>query len=791
MKRYILLICIIIICGISNAQETGLFGRITDNTGENIPCAAIGIVGTTVYTVANDKGEYRLSLDKGVHLLSVSAVGYKPYKKEIKIGGSSKENFNITLQPDVSELDEIVVSADIMNLSRVKRSAYNVVALSTDELLNTTKNLADVLAKTPGLKLRESGGVGSDMQITLDGFTGKHIKVFIDGVPQEGVGKSFGLNNIPVNYAHSIEVYRGVVPVELGTDAMGGVINIVTNKRKVGWNLDASYSYGSFNTHKSFVNFSQNFANGFSYEISAFQNYSDNNYKVHAPIEDFITGAIEKKKLHKVERFNDTYHNEAVTVKAGIARKNWADRLMFGLTLSNMYKEIQTGVRQEIVYGDKFREGYSVMPSLEYRKRNAFLKGLDLSVTANYNRNATTNVDTASCKYNWLQETKKLNSPGEQSYQNSRADNDNWNATFTANYRIGNTHTHLLTLHHLFNAFERSNTSFLAKESASDAIKKQTVKNVTGLSYRLMPTERWNVTLFGKYYSLQVGGPVATTSNQDAFSKEKRSMDSFGYGVAGTYFIIDGLQAKLSYEKAYRLPTIEEMFGDEDLEMGNIGINPEHSHNINLNLSYHNKFGKHVVYAEGGVVYRDTRDYIQRNIVDISGGKSAATYLNYGKVLTTGVSLTARYSFGKLLSIGGNFTQMEVIDNMKKAMNSSVPNVSYKERIPNIPCVFADASATLYWNNCMGKGNNLSLTYETRFVEKFCYYSMAIGTNNNDFMVPNQLSHNLLLTYSIKNGRYNFSLECLNFTNERLYDNFSLQKAGMGIYGKVRINFGS
>ena len=522
MKRYILLICIIIICGISNAQETNLFGRITDNTGENVPCAAIGIVGTTVYTVANDKGEYRLLLDKGVHLLSVSAVGYKPYKKEIKIGGSSKENFNITLQPDVSELDEIVVSADIMNLSRVKRSAYNVVALSTDELLNTTKNLADVLAKTPGLKLRESGGVGSDMQITLDGFTGKHIKVFIDGVPQEGVGKSFGLNNIPVNYAHSIEVYRGVVPVELGTDAMGGVINIVTNKRKVGWNLDASYSYGSFNTHKSFVNFSQNFANGFSYEISAFQNYSDNNYKVHAPIEDFITGAIEKKKLHKVERFNDTYHNEAVTVKAGIAGKNWADRLMFGLTLSNMYKEIQTGVRQEIVYGDKFHEGYSVMPSLEYRKRNAFLKGLDLSVTANYNRNATTNVDTASCKYNWLQETKKLNSPGEQSYQNSRADNDNWNATFTANYRIGNTHTHLLTLHHLFNAFERSNTSFLAKESASDAIKKQTVKNVTGLSYRLMPTERWNVTLFGKYYSLQVGGPVATTSNQDAFSKEMK-----------------------------------------------------------------------------------------------------------------------------------------------------------------------------------------------------------------------------------------------------------------------------
>ena len=45
-----------------------------------------------------------------------------------------------------------------------------------------------------------------------------------------------------------------------------------------------------------------------------------------------------------------------------------------------------------------------------------------------------------------------------------------------------------------------------------------------------------------------------------------------GYGAAGTYFILPGLQAKLSYEKAYRLPTIEEMFGDEDLEMGDISI---------------------------------------------------------------------------------------------------------------------------------------------------------------------------------------------------------------------------
>ena len=62
---------------------------------------------------------------------------------------------------------------------------------------------------------------------------------------------------------------------------------------------------------------------------------------------------------------------------------------------------------------------------------------------------------------------------------------------------------------------------------------------------------------------------------------------------------------------------------------------------------------------------------------------------------------------------------------------------------------------------------------------------------NNDYVVPNQFSHNLALSYSLQNGRYNVSLECRNFTNENLYDNFSLQKAGRAFYGKVRVYFGN
>lgn len=767
--------------------KTMISGKVISTEKEVVDFATVYLKGTGHGGITNQEGIYHVSAPAGNYTLVVSAVGYKTVEKPVTLLRGQRVRQNITISPETQQLDEVTVVST--GVSRLKRSAFNAVAVDTKELQNTTKNLSDALAKAPGMKLRESGGVGSDMQLMLDGFSGKHVKVFIDGVPQEGVGSSFGLNNIPVNFADRIEVYKGVVPVGFGTDAIGGVINIVTNKKRRRWFLDASYSYGSFNTHKSNVNFGQTFKNGFTYEINVFQNYSDNDYHIEAPVEDFETGRIDRDKKVRVKRFNDTYHNEAVVGKVGVVDKKWADRLMLGFTYSNMYQDIQTGVSQDIVYGQKHRKGHSLMPSLEYYKRNLLAKGLDVALTVNYNKNLTTNVDTASYKYNWYGDRKLLNSPGEQSYQHSRADNNNWNGTFTANYRLGK--MHMLTFNHVLNTFSRSNTSLLAKEEQSDAIAKETRKNISGVSYRLMPSETWNLSVFGKYYNQFVAGPVATDANQNDYVRTTRSVSSIGYGAAGTYFILPGLQAKLSYEKAYRLPTIEEMFGNEDLEMGDIGIRPENSDNVNLNLSYNRTFGRHSVYVEGGLVYRNTKDYIQRNITDLSGGKSAATYINYGKVLTKGYNISACYGFGKWVSVGGNFTQMDVRDNMKTSISGSAENIAYKERMPNLPYIFADSDVTFYWRDLGRKGNALTVSYDNQYLHSFTYYSSKIGSNKGDYVVPSQFSHNLSLSYSLRDGRYNLSFECRNFTDEQLYDNFSLQKAGRAFYGKVRVYFGN
>lgn len=204
-------------------------GVVQDSDGDALPYASIYVDNTTIGTTTDNQGRYTLYIPEGNIRLTAQMMGYT--EKSIDVALHTNKNVDFQLSETSTEIDAVVVSAS--GVGGIRRSAFNAVAVDTKPLKNTTKNLADALANAPGLKLRESGGVGSDMSLMIDGFAGKHVKIFIDGVPQEGVGNAFSLNNIPAGYADRIEVYRGVVPVGFGADALGGVINIVTKKHVV------------------------------------------------------------------------------------------------------------------------------------------------------------------------------------------------------------------------------------------------------------------------------------------------------------------------------------------------------------------------------------------------------------------------------------------------------------------------------------------------------------------------------------------------------------------------------
>lgn len=774
-----------------------LSGQVTEKDGGAVAFATVYLKGTHYGSATDEKGRFRFQVPVGMHTLVVSLIGYEPVGKNIQVGQDMKD-LTLVLQPAATELDEVVVSGS--GVSRVHRSPFNAVAMDTKALQNTTKSLSDALSQLPGMKLRESGGVGSDMQLMLDGFSGKHVKVFIDGVPQEGAGQAFDLNNIPAGFAERIEVYKGVVPVGLGTDAIGGVINIVTNKqRRATWFADASYSFGSFNTHRSNLRFGQTTKGGFLYEINAFQNYSDNNYYIDNWVREFEVlpdGTIHKFPVDKNEvkhvcRFNDTFHNEVVLGKLGVVGKSWADRFVLGFSWSNFYKEIQTGVYQEIVFGEKHRKGHAFTPSLEYGKRNVFTEGLDLLVTANYNHTITHNIDTAARYYNWYGQYYEKDSRGEQSYQNSESKNTNWNATLTLNYRIGE--IHMLTFNHVYSDFRRTSRSHVGTSSVLTdfSIPKITRKNIGGLSYRVIPSERWNASAFVKYYLQYNRGPVSRSADGVGdYVELGKSVSAWGYGAAGTYYILKELQAKLSYERAFRLPTTDELFGDEDLEAGRADLKSEKSDNFNFNLSYGGRFGKHGIYADVSLIYRNTKDYIKRGL-----GKHGSTqygiYENHGHVRTQGLNVSFRYSFSRWFDLGGTWNSIDTRDYERRWTGASQQeNMHYKVRLPNIPYRFANFDAAFHWYDLFAKGNTLTVGYDGFWQHAFPLNWENIGDKDSKAYVPDQLSHNLSLAYSIKNGSYNISLECRNLTDARLYDNFSLQKAGRAFYVKLRVHFG-
>lgn len=170
----------------ASAQDRAMIsGKIISTEKETVDFATVYLKGTTYGGTTNEQGIYHLKAPAGDYTLVVSAIGYKTVEKPVKLTGGERTRQNITITPQSTELDEVVVVSN--GISRLKRSAFNAVALDTKELQNSNKSLSEALAKAPGMKVRESGGVGSDMQLTLDGFSGKHVKIFIDGVPQEGV----------------------------------------------------------------------------------------------------------------------------------------------------------------------------------------------------------------------------------------------------------------------------------------------------------------------------------------------------------------------------------------------------------------------------------------------------------------------------------------------------------------------------------------------------------------------------------------------------------------------------
>lgn len=769
--KKLLLVYFSAIAFVSQAQRTGLIrGVIKDSAGSPIPAITIKLTEFTKVTTSNQRGEYQfLNVKPGNYTLIFSGVGFKTTEKKVEVKEGKGNIVDVVLEDNTIELNTVTVVGR-SEVQEVNRQSFNVTAVDAKQLYNSTLDLSSALDRVSGVRVRESGGVGSNFNLSLNGFSGNRIRYFIDGVPMDNFGSSFQINNIPINIAERLEVYKGVVPIWLGSDALGGAINIVTGNRFRNY-VDASYSFGSFNTHRSVVNAAYTAKNGFTVRLNAFQNYSDNDYKVTVDAADIYTGAYKANAV--VRRFHDNYHNETVIASVGVVGKKYADQLLLGITLGKNYKELQTGARMVAVFGGWHRRGNIVMPTLKYRKTD-LIKGLDVAINANYNLGKEQNIDTISARFDWYGNSKPNPNGEGRGRSLSKYGNNNGLLSATVNYKLSEHQA--IALSNVFSTFYRKGTDAFNESFTQGTVRPRLNKNVLGIGYTYDVKDRWSASVFGKYLQQRTPG-------QATFNK-------LGYGLATSYFLTPKLQLKASYEQANRLPEANELFGDVELVQGNLALKPEQSRNINVGFGYSFTPQKdHRFLLNANAIYRYSDNYIYSRF---NQNQSALVLDNLDGVFTLGGEGELRYSYKKFLSAGATLTYQQLENRQQYVFDSNgnlIVSPVYKDQMPNIPYFFGNADASVTLRDIGQKGSVLNIGYNLLYVHAFWLYWPSRG--GDKLSIPQQLSHDLNAVYSLKNGRYNIGVEVRNITDRRLYDNFSLQKPGRGFYMNLRYFFNS
>ncbi|MCP2025291.1 outer membrane receptor protein involved in Fe transport [Flavobacterium sp. HSC-32F16] len=754
-------------------NKAKISGIVFTNTGKPAEGVSVSLKGTSYTDLTNEKGEYQITAAPGNYTLLISSVGFKSKEIEVNIEQSDKKVKNTYIEEDTAALDEVKVTGKSKE-QRVREQPFNINSIELNKLYNTSADLNQVLNRSSGIRIRETSGLGGDFNFSVNGLSGKQIKFFIDGIPMENFGSTMSLNNIPINLAERIEVYKGVVPVSLGADALGGAVNIVTNQN-INTFLDASYSYGSFNTHRAAL--SSRYTSeksGFTIGVNGFYNFSDNNYIMKNVT---LSGQSTPRNFR---RFNDGFESTMVQVETGFRNRNWADVFLIGFQYADRYKERQTGATQENVFGEVHSSGDFILPSIKYKKDNFLIDGLSANLYASYAVDKNTNTDTSINKYDWNGEVIDTHPNfGEQgSFQIFKYENKfaiaranfsyqlNENNLFSFNYNLSN------STRKGINYYDLSN-----QESNALDIPNKLNKSIAGLGWENQAfNNRLNTSVFVKNYRLHTYIREAVFYNSTGYKKEESELTNnyFGYGTALRYKLSDNSGIKASFEHTYRIPEVEELLGDGINVLANPKLKPESSNNFNFGAYY--KFilqDYHSVAIEANGFIRNAQDFIL-----LLPGGIFSTYSNVGKVDITGFDADIKYHY-KAFNASLNASYND-------AVNKDKGSSAYLDKLPNQPWLFANGSLGYGKENWLGKNTKIQFDWYSQYIHWFYLTWPSKAFEAGKSRIPTQFIQNASISYSLNNGTYNISLDCTNIFDTEAYDNYKLQKAGRAFYIKLR-----
>lgn len=202
------------------------------SAGQPVPFANIGVRGTTLGTATNLEGQFQFDqLTTGTYTLVASAVGFVTIKKEIEVVEGETHTVIFELEAAIVPVGDVVITGTLVE-TYVKDSPVRVDVVSPHYLEKIpTANIMEVLENVNGLYQQIDCAVCGTNNIRINGMDGPYTAVLIDGMPiMSSLATVYGLNGISPALIQQIEIIKGPMSTLYGSEAMGGVINIITKR---------------------------------------------------------------------------------------------------------------------------------------------------------------------------------------------------------------------------------------------------------------------------------------------------------------------------------------------------------------------------------------------------------------------------------------------------------------------------------------------------------------------------------------------------------------------------------
>lgn len=773
-----------------SAQTTDMVTGYIHNE-EGIPLGdatvQIGSQGTT----ALPNGYFSLeNVASGKHLLTVSAVGYTAFRDTI----TKADRENLVLQVQLSADDKMLQEVNVMGKSETQQAreqTVRAVVVDTRAVSTQATTLTDLMNRSTGVRIRQNGGLGSRPEISINGFQGKAIKYFKDGIPLDYMGDGYNIASLPLEALERIEVYKGVLPVSLGADALGGAVNLVTAKRR-GSQMHAFYEIGSFNTHRLGVTAARESKDQkWSYGTELFFNHSDNDYQALVGVRNTSTANLEYMRMRMFHNAFQNYYGEAYVT---MQNRNWADELRLSLTAFALEREQQHPALMTDPYGAVLGKQSTVVPSLRYKKK-LWNDKVTIDQFVSYNNLQTRRIDTLMGRYDWYGNFTPKGTRGESrlaslskvhekqivlrtniGYQIDPTTQVDFNYVFTDAKRDGEDP--------YGQRLEGTDIDVLSLESTYQ-------KQVFGVSLdKYWLDEKLHNQLMGKFYRYSASGIQNTWFSNGVSDADKRRQSGNYWGIAEAirYRLTPSAFVRGSIEYTYRLPEREELFGNNIFIVPNFELNPEKS--FNASLGYQQTFeGKLTVEANG--FYRRTKGLIL--LVPIQAPN--AQYQNQEHVKGFGFDLDMNYRLTKNYTLTANATWQNL---RLFGITHETDQWKNDARLRNTPYFFANAGIQSNHDAVLSTNDNLNVFVHYNFLREFYLETIRkdlepggfLGLSgkaniNSNLRIPNQHLLNAGFTYKLSSENISIGAEVRNLLDKNVYDYYRVQRPGRSIHLKV------